>query len=229
MQDLIKQEQFEIEVLDRLKSGRFLDKLVFTGGTMLRLCYGLNRYSVDLDFWIVKEIDMSKLYKDLIKYMTEFYTIKDSMNKFYTIVIEMRKPDFARSLKIEIRKEKRKVKTEQTIAYSQYSNTQVLLKAAALEDMMKSKIEAFLSRKEIRDIFDVEFLFKKGIPLNSEPEVLEKIIKGIDSLTKKDYSVKLGSLLSKEEREYYNKSNFRIIKNNISEIGTAPKGTVPIS
>jgi predicted nucleotidyltransferase component of viral defense system len=52
MQDLIKQEQFEIEVLDRLKSGRFLDNLIFTGGTMLRLCYGLNRFSVDLDFWL---------------------------------------------------------------------------------------------------------------------------------------------------------------------------------
>ncbi len=58
MQDLIKQEQFEIEVLDRLKSGKFLDKLVFTGGTMLRLCYGLNRFSVDLDFRVYKEIDI---------------------------------------------------------------------------------------------------------------------------------------------------------------------------
>jgi hypothetical protein len=40
MQDLIKQEQFEMEVLDRLKSGRFLDRMVFGGGTMLRLCFG---------------------------------------------------------------------------------------------------------------------------------------------------------------------------------------------
>lgn len=61
MQDLIKQEKFEIEILDRLKSGRFLDKLVFTGETMLRLCYGLNRFSVDLDFWFYKEIDV-KIY-----------------------------------------------------------------------------------------------------------------------------------------------------------------------
>ena len=53
MQDLIKQEQFELEVLDRLQSGRFLDRLVFGGGTMLRLCYGLGRYSVDLDFWLL--------------------------------------------------------------------------------------------------------------------------------------------------------------------------------
>ncbi|MCS7164428.1 MAG: nucleotidyl transferase AbiEii/AbiGii toxin family protein [Thermodesulfovibrio sp.] len=50
MQDSVKQEQFEIEVLDRLKSGKFLDSLIFTGGTMLRLCYGLNRFSFGLDF-----------------------------------------------------------------------------------------------------------------------------------------------------------------------------------
>ncbi len=55
MQDLVKQEQFEIEVLDRLKSGKFLDVLIFTGGTMLRLCYGLNRYSLDLGFWLYKK------------------------------------------------------------------------------------------------------------------------------------------------------------------------------
>ena len=212
MQDLIKQEQFEIEVLDRLKSGRFLEKVVFTGGTMLRLCYGLNRYSVDLDFWIVKEIDMEKLFKELRKYLSGFYTIKDSMNKFYTIVIELKKTGYSRSLKIEIRKEKRKIKTEQAIAYSKNSNIQVLLKTAGLEEMMKSKIDAFLSRKEIRDIFDMEFLFKKGVPLNASPDTLEKIGKEIDSLTKKDYTVKLGSLLSKEEREYYNKENFKIIR-----------------
>ena len=55
MQDLIKQEQFELEVLDRLKSGRFLDRLAFGGGTMLRLCHGLDRYSVDLDFWLLNK------------------------------------------------------------------------------------------------------------------------------------------------------------------------------
>jgi predicted nucleotidyltransferase component of viral defense system len=216
MQDLIKQEQFEIEVLDKLKSGGFLEKMVFTGGTCLRLCYELNRYSVDLDFWIVQEIKMNKMFEELKKYLSKFYKIKDAMNKFFTIVIEIKKDGFPRSLKIEIRKEKRKIKTEQAIAYSRYSNIQVLLKIPTLEEMMKFKIEAFLSRKEIRDIFDIEFLFKRGVPLNVQSETIEKVIKGIDSLSKKDYTVKLGSLLSKEEREYYNKENFKIIKMNIS-------------
>ena len=46
-----KHEIFEIEVLEKLKNARLLDSLVFGGGTMLRLCHELKRYSVDLDFW----------------------------------------------------------------------------------------------------------------------------------------------------------------------------------
>lgn len=60
MQNLIEQERFEIEVLDRLNSGRFLRFFIFCGGTMLRLCHGLDRYSVDLDFWMIDQ-DQKKL------------------------------------------------------------------------------------------------------------------------------------------------------------------------
>jgi predicted nucleotidyltransferase component of viral defense system len=55
MDILEKHEVFEIEVLDRLNSAKLLDPLVFGGGTMLRLCHELNRYSVDLDFWFVRK------------------------------------------------------------------------------------------------------------------------------------------------------------------------------
>ena len=61
----MRQEQFEIEVLDRLNSGKFLNKLIFVGGTMLRLCFDLNRFSVDLDFWLVQGVDQNELFKSL--------------------------------------------------------------------------------------------------------------------------------------------------------------------
>ncbi|TFB08518.1 hypothetical protein E3V08_03600 [Candidatus Atribacteria bacterium MT.SAG.1] len=51
MNDLVRQEIFEIEVLTWLKNRGFLRNMIFGGGTMLRLCYNLKRYSVDLDFW----------------------------------------------------------------------------------------------------------------------------------------------------------------------------------
>ena len=53
---LAKHEQFEMDVLYHLNSGRILEKIVFGGGTMLRLCHELNRYSADLDFWLIKTV-----------------------------------------------------------------------------------------------------------------------------------------------------------------------------
>ena len=122
MQDLIKQEQFELEVLDRLNSKRLLNDLVFGGGTMLRLCYGLSRFSVDLDFWVIKDIDTDKLFNDLKDYLSGFYELTDSANKFFILLFEVRSKDYPRRLKIAIRKETKKIKPEQAIAYSRYSN-----------------------------------------------------------------------------------------------------------
>ena len=46
-----KHKIFEIEVFEKLKNERLIEPLVFGGGSMLRLCHELKRYSVDLDFW----------------------------------------------------------------------------------------------------------------------------------------------------------------------------------
>jgi predicted nucleotidyltransferase component of viral defense system len=178
---------------------------------MLRLCYELDRHSVDLDFWVVRNLDFEKLYWDLKSYLEQYYKISDSVNKYYTILFEIRSPDYPRALKIEIRKEPKKIKVETCIAFSKNSNIQVLVKHVSLEDMMKSKIEAFLSRKEIRDIYDIEFLFRRGISLEADSETVNKLIKGINKLTKNDYSVKLGSLLEPAKRKYYRENNFKLL------------------
>lgn len=217
MQDLIKQEQFELEVLDKLNSKRLLDNLVLGGGTMLRLCHGLDRFSVDLDFWVVKNINFKRLFKDLHDYLSSLYQMRDSAHKFHTLLYEIKSKEYPRSLKIEIRKEKKKIETRQSIAYSNNSTLQILLRTVSLEDMMKSKIEAFLERKEIRDVFDIEFLFKRGVALNAPLVKLKKLLAGISALTKKDYQVKLGSLLEDEKRQYYTNENFKILKAAIEE------------
>jgi len=217
MQDLIKQEQFEIEVLDRLNSGRLLKDLIFGGGTMLRLCYGLNRFSVDLDFWRTKTGDARKLFKSIEEHLGTFYAIRDAAMKFHTLLFELKSKDYPRCLKIEIRKETKKVRTEQAIAYSRYVPAQVLLRALTLEEMMKSKIEALGNRRAIRDAFDVEFLLKRGVPLKAGRPALEKVLVVLESFRRKDYTVTLGSLLEPGERKYYASQNFKILKLAIEE------------
>ena len=83
------------------------------------------------------------------------------------------------------------------------------MRTLSLQEMMSSKIETFLSRREIRDVFDIEFLLKKGIELKVSKEELERLLDGINSLSKKDYSVKLGSILAEAHSFYMPIGNLR--------------------
>lgn len=213
MRDLVKQERFELEVLDKMNSAKLLKGLIFGGGTMLRLCYGLNRFSVDLDFWAANKIDSAAFFKDMKNLLARAYSITDAADKFNTLLFEVRSKDYPRLLKIEIRKEEKKVEVEQSIAFSKYSNTQVLLGTVSLKDMMAAKTEALIDRKEIRDAFDIEFLIKKGLVIEAPPETRERMRAVIASFIKKDYTSKLGSLLEEEERKYYSAGNFKILLN----------------
>jgi len=212
MQDLKLHEQFEMSVLETLNSKRLLASMVFCGGTMLRLCFGLNRYSLDLDFWIIKDIDTRALFRDIKACLSESYRLKDAHQKRNTLLFEIASSTYPRSLKLEIRDKHEPVRTERAIAYTPSSNKQVVLTVVSLHEMMRAKVAAFLDRKEIRDVFDIEFLLKKGIPLSVTLEQKQALVSGIDSLTNNDYRVKLGSLLESQERRYYSTENFKIVR-----------------
>ncbi len=217
MNDLIQQEIFEIEVLAWLKNKGFLRNMIFGGGTMLRLCYNLRRYSVDLDFWTYRIDKTDELFINLGEAFKKDYDITDAQNKYYTILFEFKKAAYPRKLKIEIRKETKESDFRETIAYSPYSNQQVLLKSFTLEQMMKNKMGALLDRKEIRDVFDIEFLTRKGVNIPANYEELKKIKEIIKGFKKRDYYVTLGSLLADDIREYYKKDNFTYLLGIIDE------------
>lgn len=218
MQELKRQEIFEIEVLEKLKNAGLLEPLVFGGGTMLRLCHDLNRYSADLDFWFIKKIDVSKYFSKLKEVLGATYTLTDAKIKFFTVLLELKSENYPRKLKIEIRKRLRIFHYEEKIAFSKYSNKQVLLKCLTLEQMMQNKINAFLERGEIRDCFDIEFLLKRGIKLETSTENLKKIKEKIKKLKDRDYKVTLGSLLEPAMRQYYTKHNFDYLVSTIDSL-----------
>ena len=185
---------------------------------MLRLCHGLDRFSVDLDFWMVETDRIEDKLKALKTFLSQFYFLKDAANKFYTMIFEIGSPTYSRSLKIEIRKHQRTTpRTEQTIAYTPHSGRQVLLRSITLEDMMHLKTAAFLDRREIRDVFDMEFLVRRGIRPVGEAETLNEILAGIEAFSRLDYGTKLGSLLVLEKRRYYRTNNFTILKGAIQD------------
>lgn len=94
-----KHELFEIAVLDKLRSLRLLQPLVFGGGTMLRLCHELNRYSADLDFWFAKPIDQNAYFAGFRDLVENAFEITDAQMKHYTLLFELRAPDYPKRLK----------------------------------------------------------------------------------------------------------------------------------
>jgi predicted nucleotidyltransferase component of viral defense system len=208
MINLEQQELFEIEVLEWLKNRGFLKNLIFGGGTMLRLCHNLNRYSIDLDFWLyyVQEIDI--FYNNIKNSLTQEYTIIDTQNKYYTLLFEIKKAPYPRKLKIEIRKKIDNTDFQEKIAYSKQGNIQVLVKGFTLDQMMTNKTKALSDRKEIRDAFDIEFLLRSGVELPADKQTIMKMFKIVKSFNKRDYYVTLGSLLEPKIRNYYKQNGF---------------------
>ncbi len=215
MNDLQKHELFELEVLKYLSQNRFLTPLIFGGETCLRLCFGLKRYSVDLDFW-AKDTISNEYFHKLKKVIENVYIIKDYHEKYFSFLIELSSLKYSRKLKLEIRKNPEKHKeTEVSIAFSSLTNIQIRLQTYTLNQLWINKIEAFLARKAIRDAYDLEFIYKKRSSYinNLCISIKNRLISYLDSFTEKDCKVSLGSLLEAEERKYYNKYGFKILKN----------------
>jgi len=214
MQDLKLHEQFEIEVLDYLNSTRLLNNFVFGGGTMLRLCYELNRYSVDLDFYFTEQSreNAGGIFAKIINEFEKKYVITDNQEKFHTFLLEIRHNNYPNRLKIEINKDRVYKNHKPMIAFSKHADHQVMVKTIPIAEMMENKIRTFLDRKEIRDVFDIEFLYRRGIKLPADSKKLRQLQIGIQQLTSTDFKVKLGSIVSPEFREYYNNSKFEFLE-----------------
>jgi len=216
-----KHEIFEIEVLEKLKNARLLDSLVFGGGTMLRLCHELKRYSVGLDFWRIKDTAETTLFDKIKDVLQQNYDITDAQMKHFTILLEIRSGYFPKRLKIEIRKEIRDWDFQEKIAYSRFSTKQVVLRAHTLEQTMKNKIAALLERVEIRDGFDIEFLLRQGIPLPDLSDADKtKMIARLDGFKENDFKVKLGSILESDIRAYYIENQFNYLKRKLASFET---------
>ena len=182
---------------------------------MLRLCYELNRYSTDIDFWFIRKIDQKTYFNNLKGYLGEFYEVTDAQAKFNTLLLEIRGRNYPKRLKIEIRKEFKECDTQERIAFSKYSTSQVVLRVATLEQAMKNKIKAALDRKDIRDFFDIEFILKQGVALSCKKAELLALKAILSGFKENEYKVALGSLLDADTRKYYVKNRFDYLLSKI--------------
>ena len=214
-----RHEVFEIEVLDKLNSAKLLDPLVFGGGTMLRLCHELDRYSVDLDFWFFRRTSQPAFFERLQKALAEDYEITDAQIKHFTVLVEIRSSTYPKRLKIEIRREQKKCDFQTKIAFSRFSTQQVMLRAHTLDQTMKNKIDALLDRGEIRDCFDIEFMLRRGTKLpDLSINQVQSLMKRTTGFKDKDFKVKLGSIVDSDTRIYYAQNRFSYLVEKLNAV-----------
>lgn len=217
-------EVFEIEVLAKLNSAKLLDPLVFGGGSMLRLCHELDRYSVDLDFWFVRKTSQPAFFEKLQTALAENYEITDAQIKHFTVLVEIRSSTYPKRLKIEIRREQKECDFQAKIAFSRFSTQQVMLRAHTLDQTMKNKIDALLDRGEIRDCFDIEYMLRRGTKL---PDLsmgqVKNLMKRTTGFKDKDFKVKLGSIVDSDTRIYYAQNRFSYLLEKLNAV-LAPGG-----
>lgn len=184
---------------------------------MLRLCHELPRYSVDLDFWFFRSVNFERFYERTHSELQAHYAITDFQNKHYSILFEISPGFRKRHLKIEIRKEiALPNSTEEKIAFSPHSNLQVLVRGFTIQRMVLNKVEALFDRGEIRDAFDLEFLLRRGAHLDLRQGQKKKLMSRIKAFKKREFDVKLGSVLLPEIRAYYRANRFSFLEEKVT-------------
>jgi predicted nucleotidyltransferase component of viral defense system len=145
-------EAAHIEIMRAIAEDLIDLPMVLKGGTALLLCYGLDRFSEDLDFDAPKKFNISgRVEKVLSRYAHEFSvkTVKDT-ETVQRLKVHYRKEAVDRLLKIET-------------SFRQSPSTESVevrggIKTYKVSGLIDQKLAALVGRTKARDLYDVAFL-----------------------------------------------------------------------
>jgi len=174
-------------ILAGLQQGGFFDKAAFYGGTCLRIFYGLQRFSEDMDFSLVKKDDkftIEDYFDSIIKVFESIgrkvVIIKKDKKTFGRVESAFLKDDTQsydvafqteRSIKIKIEVDTNpplKFDTEEKLLVKPYS---FMTRCFSLPDLYAGKMHALVfrnwkSRLKGRDWYDFEWYVRNDVPLD---------------------------------------------------------------
>ena len=130
--------------------------LGFRGGTAALMFYGLDRFSVDLDFDLLDESQEDNVFDRVIDILQKYGTIKETHKKRFSLFIRLSYEDKARSIKVEINRR------QYGSRYEIRTYLGVSMRVMVVEDMFAHKLLALYERidKTSRDVYDVWFFLK---------------------------------------------------------------------
>lgn len=165
----IVREEYELVILKELFSSSIGEKLVFKGGTALRLGYDSPRFSDDLDFSIIgsiKEEAFKKVCQDIAD-SNQNLSLVEALEKAYTLFALFKVSDSSLtqnfSIKIEISTRDISLKENKDyttiLLKSSVSPINLIANTTTLEKVLSDKLD--INPKRIRDIFDIWFIEQK--------------------------------------------------------------------
>lgn len=171
--DNVIKEHYQVFILDHLYKSSLEKSLVFKGGTALRLVYNSVRFSEDLDFSLLNDIefaDFSQVLNNFTKLFPES-KIQDVYNKRYTlfgrVVVTIDFKPVPIGIKVEVNKDSRNFTPTVALAKSPFNNLELSSRVYTLESILADKLTILESgsRRQPRDLFDAWYISQK---LNKE-------------------------------------------------------------
>lgn len=192
---------------------KYGNSFVFKGGTCLRICYGLERASEDLDFGFnfnaskLREVIKSCLRSFDLLGIEYFDLVEKEFQGNIRFEIGFKGPLFngnlnsANSLKIDFNKTRIFYKNARVIKQIFSDVPTFVLVALYEKEILAEKIRAIANRKQARDLYDLWILLGKNVEIDKslikKKLKQEKIdIKKINLLSKEAYEQDLRNLMS---------------------------------
>jgi len=188
--------------------------LGFKGGTAANLFYDLGRFSVDLDFDLLKGDKESFVFDKVDKILNEHGIIKEKHRKKHTLLFVVSYDEKSQNIKVEINRRVFGSRYE----LKNYLGISMLIMVR--EDMFAHKLVAVLERTKTanRDVYDIWHFLKNLWPINKEivekrtgknlKEYMKKCIAFVESLSDRNILSGMGELLD-EKQKAWAKTNLR--------------------
>lgn len=182
--------------------------LGFKGGTAAFMFYGLDRFSIDLDFDLLDKDKEDYIFNRIGKIIKRYGSIKEMERKRFNLLFVLSYEDKARKIKIEINRRSFGSRYE----LRTYLGVSMLVMVK--EDMFGHKLMAMYERigKTSRDIYDVWFFLEHRWPINKKiieqragmpfQKIVQRCIKQLEKMNNRNILDGLGDLLTESQKDW---------------------------
>jgi predicted nucleotidyltransferase component of viral defense system len=182
--------------------------LGFKGGTAAVMFYGLDRFSVDLDFDLLDEMRQEIVFERIQSIASAYGNVREARVKHFSLFCLVSYEDRGRNIKVEVNR--RQFGSSYEIKTYLGVSMLVMIKP----DMFAHKLMAMSERigKTSRDIYDVWFFLKNRFPINKEivearsgisfDSMLDKCINQLENLNNRKILDGIGEFLTPRQKDW---------------------------